>query len=189
MQLTRRNTIIGLGTIAAGAGVIGGSGAFDSVEADRSFEVSVSGDANALLGLQAADNSIIAGTETGGAGGNDIIYFELQDEETEGQNTALNENATTEFFDTFSVTNNGNQTVTLTIELGDIKGVSFLLNAEPDSTEPEKDLSSEGHTLNPGDSIDIDLRIDTTEGGYKEPGENDVYQITIRAQTAAAGQA
>src|SRR6056297_3861221 len=39
MQLTRRNTIIGLGTVAAGAGIISGSGAFDSVEANRSFEV------------------------------------------------------------------------------------------------------------------------------------------------------
>ena len=56
MNLTRRNTVIGIGTLAAGAGVIGGSGAFDSVEANRSFEINVSGDAGALLGLAATNN-------------------------------------------------------------------------------------------------------------------------------------
>lgn len=67
MQLTRRNTLIGLGTITTGADVIGGSGALASVEANRSFGVSVSGDVGALLGLKAT-NDTIAGT--------DVIYVD-----------------------------------------------------------------------------------------------------------------
>jgi hypothetical protein len=51
MRLTRRNALIGLGTVAAGAGVIGGSGAFTSVEADRSMNVETTGDDSAALGL------------------------------------------------------------------------------------------------------------------------------------------
>jgi len=180
MRLSRRNTVIGLGTLAVGAGVISGSGAFDSVEANRSFEVSVSGDEGALLGLEAT-NDTITGTESGGAGGNDVIYFELTD--GDGGQAAINEDAVTDFFDVMRVTNNGSQTVTLSIELDSgLSGVSFLLNANPDEPDSEKDLTSEGHTLTTGESILVDLRIDTTtDGGYVEPPSSDPYQITIQA--------
>lgn len=181
MQLTRRNTIIGLGTIAAGAGVISGSGAFDSVEANRSFEVSVTGDAGALLGLNAT-NSTIAGMEEGGAGGNDVIFFEINDSETEGD-SSLNEDATTEFWDAFSITNNGSdQTVRVQILLPDgFNGVKFTLADERDEDDPT-DLATDSVDLGQGESVSVDLRIDTTEeGGYVEPPEGEPYQITIRA--------
>lgn len=180
MQLTRRNTIIGLGTIAAGAGVIGGSGAFDSVEANRSFEVSVSGDAGALLGLEAT-NDTIAGMEAGGAGGNDVIYFEINDSQA-GGDAAVNENAVTEFFDAFSVTNNGTQDVNLSIELpSSVSGVAFTLASERGNANPT-DLTNTTHQLGSGQSISVDLTIDTTtSGGYVEPTGGSPYQITIRA--------
>jgi hypothetical protein len=47
MGISRRNAIIGIGTLAAGAGVIGASGAFTSVEADRTISVSSTGDGSA----------------------------------------------------------------------------------------------------------------------------------------------
>jgi len=181
MQLTRRNTIIGLGTIAAGAGVISGTGAFDSVEANRSFEVSVSGDAGALLGLEAT-NGTIASTESGGAGGNDILIFELNDTDTGGE-SAINENAITEFFDAFTVTNNGSQDVNLSIELPDsVSGISFIIDHEDDDNPT--DLTSDSYELATGISRDVDLRIntrDTEDGGYEQPDDEEVYQITIRA--------
>lgn len=181
MQLTRRNTIIGLGTIAAGAGVIGGSGAFDSVEANRSFEVNVSGDAGALLGLEATNNTI-TGMESGGAGDNNIIYFELNEEATQGD-AAINENAVTEFWDAFRVTNNGSdQTVSVSIILPEgIDGVEFTLAEERNNDEPT-DLTTDSVNLTQGESVSVDLRIDTTtDGGYVEPTGGDPYQITIRA--------
>ena len=180
MQLTRRNTIIGLGTVAAGAGIISGSGAFDSVEANRSFEVSVSGDAGALLGLEAT-NDTIAGMESGGAGGNDVIFFEINDAEA-GGDAAVNENAVTEFFDAFSVTNNGGQDVNVSIELpGSVSGIAFTLADERGDANPT-DLTSESYELTSGESISVDLTIDTTtSGGYVEPTGGNPYQITIRA--------
>jgi len=186
MRLTRRNTIIGLGTIAAGAGVISGTGAFDSVEANRSFEVSVSGDAGALLGLEAT-NSTIAGTESGGAGQNDVIFFRINDSET-GGNSSVNENAVTEFFNAFTVTNNGTQDVNLSIDLGSASGIAFTLASERGNANPT-DLTSTSYELTSGESIDVDVKIDTTtSGGYEEPTGNP-YQITILAQTSAAQQA
>lgn len=186
MQLTRRNTIIGLGTIAAGAGVISGTGAFDSVEADRSFEVSVSGDAGALLGLEAT-NDTIAGMQDGGDPDNDVIYFEISSSETTG-NASINEDATTEFFNAFSVTNNGSETVNLSIELPQgVSGISFIVSSERSDNNPT-DLTDGSYELTPGEDISVDLTIDTTDGGYEEPS-GDPYQITIRAQTSAAEQA
>ncbi|TQQ79551.1 hypothetical protein [Halonotius roseus] len=185
MQLTRRNTIIGLGTVAAGAGIISGSGAFDSVEANRSFEVSVTGDGGALLGLNAT-NDTIAGEEPGGAGGNEVIFFEINDSET-GGDASLNEDSTTRFNDAFSITNNNDQTVLVSILLpSGMEGVSFTLADEralydqPGSSPT--DLVEESVELTTGESISLDLQIDTTEdGGYVEPAEGEPYQITIRA--------
>lgn len=176
MGLSRRTTIIGIGTLAVGAGVIGGSGAFDSVEANRSFEVSVSGDEGALLGLEAT-NDTIAGTESGGAGGNGIIYFALTDDQ--GSEASLNEDAKTEFFDVMRVTNNGDKTVTLTMEFDNLNGVEFLVNL--DENDPVIDLATEGYTLNPGDTVLVDLRINTEPGGYEEPPAGSPHQVTIRA--------
>ena len=61
MRLTRRNALIGLGTVAAGAGVVGGSGASTSVTAERTVSINTAGDGGAALGLIPAgsnDNSI-----------------------------------------------------------------------------------------------------------------------------------
>lgn len=182
MGLSRRNTIIGIGTIAVGAGVIGGSGAFDSVEANRSFEVGVTGDDAALLQLEAT-NDIIAGTQSGGAGDSEVIYFRISDAEA-GGDASLNENAVTLFKDAMRVTNNGNKTVRLSfVFAGGIEGVSFTLATERDDTN-RTDLVEEGHILTSGESVSLDLRIDTTEaGGYVEPPEGEPYQITIRAES------
>lgn len=186
MQLTRRNTIIGLGVLSAGAGIIGGSGAFDTVEADRSFEVEVAGDAAALLGLEAL-NQTIAGTEQGGAGGNDVLYFRLQ-ADAEG----VNENAVTGFFEVFQITNNGSQTVEVTIDTGAAEGVTFQITesrgSNSDVVSEDLDLELDGVSLDPTQSVTVDLEIDTTTiGGYTEPSEP--YQMTLRAESSDAQSA
>lgn len=48
MKLTRRNALIGLGSLVAGSGALVGTGAFSSVEADRTVNISTSGDSAAL---------------------------------------------------------------------------------------------------------------------------------------------
>lgn len=175
MRLTRRNTVIGLGTLAVGAGAIGGSGAFDSVEADRSFDVGVQGDADALLGLTVL-NENIADYQEGGSGDNDTIHFRLED-------GSLNDDATTEFFRAFEVANNGSQDVELRIETDDgggnpVDGLYFRESEEAhDLTEPFR--------IDQGDAIDVDIVIntrDTADGGYENPN-GDPYQITIIAES------
>jgi hypothetical protein len=67
MRLTRRNSIIGIGAIAAGAGVIGGTGAFTTASADREISVTTTGDASgqAAMNIEAdpdGDHPSISGT-------------------------------------------------------------------------------------------------------------------------------
>lgn len=197
MGLSRRNTIIGIGTLVAGTGALAASGAFDAVEAERSFEVDVAGDAEALLGLE-AENAAITGTEEGGAGGNDILFFELNDDEVEESN--LNDNAVTDFFAAFRVSNNGSQdNILITMNTGDVDGVTFQVvpgrNDNDDVIDgvidlEENDTHEDGLVLNPGESVVVDLRIDTTpEGGYVEPEDDEPYDMTIVAQSEeAAGE-
>ena len=58
MRLTRRNSIIGIGAIAAGAGVIGGTGAFTTANAEREISVTTTGDASnaAAVNIEADPN-------------------------------------------------------------------------------------------------------------------------------------
>jgi hypothetical protein len=179
MQLTRRNTLIGLGTIAAGAGVINGSGAFDSVSADRSFEVSVSGDAAGLLGLTVT-NETIAGTET--VDGNKIIYFQLDSDETSSDSPAVNEEALTKFYDAFEVANNGSQEVNLSVTLpSNLNGVVFRGN------DNDTDLTTNSVALSSGDTLSVDIEIDTRGSNtYQDPATNNsdnAYDITINAES------
>ena len=192
MKLSRRNTIIGLGAVVGGAGVITATGAFDAVEANRDFNVDVAGDAAALLGLE-VHNDAIAGTEAGGAGDNDVIYFELDDGEV-GE-SALNEDAETKFFSVFTITNNGAQDIEVSIDTGDVNGVSFPIlkepNRQPDDVTNENvingdlDLETDGVALAAGQTVSVDLTIDTREGGYVAP-DDDPYEMTLTALSSDA---
>ena len=103
MRLNRRNVLIGMGAIVAGGGAALGTGAFSSVEATRTVDVTTAGDADGLVGLNIT-NSALEGDE------DDTIEFNLED---------LNVDAVTRFDDAFEVTNNRDaeaDTINLTIE-------------------------------------------------------------------------
>ncbi|MFW5958453.1 MAG: hypothetical protein ACOCQ3_00465 [Natronomonas sp.] len=51
MGLSRRELLLGAGSLTVGAGIIGGSGAFDTVEAERDVRIEFEGDAGAILGM------------------------------------------------------------------------------------------------------------------------------------------
>lgn len=107
MKMNRRNVLVGLGTIVAGGGAALGTGAFSSVEANRSVEVTTAGDANALVGFNIT-SSLLEGSD------GDMIQFNLED---------LNIGATTRFDGGFEITNNReNQGDTVTISIADGDG-------------------------------------------------------------------
>jgi hypothetical protein len=102
MKLTRRNALIGLGSLVAGSGALVGTGAFSSVEADRTVNVETAGDGSALLSFD------VTGDLEGST--DDTIAFSLGD--------GVNLDATTRFNEALDITNNGDDPVSLTIEDG-----------------------------------------------------------------------
>jgi len=133
MRLNRRSVLLGLGTISATVGGAFGSGAFSSVEATRTVEISTADDVSALLSFEPnnptaeSDNNIIKTVDE-----SDTSVIELNQ-------SSLNERATTTFSDALKVTNNGGKNV----------GVSV----DPNKTEYADGTSTDGLV---GSALDIE---------------------------------
>lgn len=156
MALTRRNTLIGLGTLAGGFGLISATGAFDTVAAERDFEVDVADDSDALLQLQAADND----------------YAEEDDGMVGINIDNLNENAVSTL-EVFDITNDGTQAVGVSIdETPD--GIDFQ-NPDGESLEDPQTLEEEG-------TLTVMLEVDT--GEYDAEGDTESFTITADADQA-----
>ena len=164
MRLTRRNALIGLGTVAAGAGVIGGSGAFTSVEAERTVNVSTEGDASAALSLAAAgtDNSDDYVTTP-----NNQIQLNLSG--TQGgsaDSSGLNQDAITKIASLITVTNNGSQ---------DLSGLK--LHLETDSDDIDESVAF-GFTTG-GGANEFDNDKDVTGGSGLSVGNSLTFGVII----------
>ncbi|MFD1570523.1 hypothetical protein [Halorubrum laminariae] len=197
----RRSVLIGLGGLVAGGGAILSTGAFDTVEAQRTVSVETAGDADALLGLTPAER---------GDGSNEYV------EETEGTISinldggadadGLNQNAQTTIRNLVTVTNQGTQTVdTLGLEFTETPSeidpsetFSFSVDytdddgedmvAHPDDGDGavniltgNNDIPSE---LPPGRPVNFGLQIDLIDGGNDDNAlpEGGEYTLTITAE-------
>ncbi|HOP09744.1 MAG TPA: hypothetical protein PK718_04215 [Candidatus Methanofastidiosa archaeon] len=114
------------------------SGAFSSVTAERSSGISVVGDAEALISL--ASTSSYSHFEDG------MMVLDFEDVPASG----VNSNAVTVISDVFSITNNGNSDVVVTIAKTG-KNVSSV-----DFGDIEH-----GVVLSPGCSYDVCMSVDT----------------------------
>jgi hypothetical protein len=98
--------MLSVGTLATGAGAVLGTGAFSSVNADRTASVQVTGDASALLGLEPAPAGSEYAAITDGTVGINI----------DGTSTGaqgVNQNAVTVIDRLIKVTNNGTTDITV----------------------------------------------------------------------------
>ncbi|GAB7010355.1 hypothetical protein JCM31271_22980 [Halorubrum trueperi] len=181
----------------AGGGAILSTGAFDTVEADRTVSVETAGDANALLGLEPADrdgddnNAYVEETD-------DTIAINLDGNDPEGAD-GLNQNAITTFRNLVTVTNQGTQTVnSVTLEFTDIPGdadasetFSFPVDEFDGDSEDSVDnggdiLTGEDDitdSLESGDSINFGIEIDLINGGDEGDLDNGDYTLTITAES------
>ena len=173
-DMNRRNVLVGLGTAAAGSGIVFGSGAFTQVEAERDVTIQVAKDADAALNIQDGGNDVTSVDGTSGA-----LVIDSFDEI--GTSDGLNPDATAIVEDVFEVENTLDVSVNVEIEItsgtenfdlrkqsgteGDT--VSFTLDAE-DGGDPSElidftdiDTGDEGSDL----SSDITVR----SGEFQEP--------------------
>ncbi|MGM0605471.1 MAG: hypothetical protein ACQETB_07335 [Halobacteriota archaeon] len=150
MPVTRRNTVIGLGVLAGGAGLITSTGAFDSVEADRDVTVEFADDSEAVLTMQPNPEF----------DGNDYIdVSEGADGEIVIRLVDVNRNAAVTFENLVQFTNNGSQPIErLEFTLGDVEGTGTL------EVFGDLDDGDDGMPLSSGQSLTaLGLVVDTRE--------------------------
>lgn len=133
---TRRSLLVSLGALIASGGAALGTGAFTTVQAERTVSVETSSDANAFLGIAPG----VEGEEyvTGGQTG--IIEITISSTNAGGQ--GVNQNAITAIDQLLTITNNGTTDVTAgfdkTIDDGEYSedepgGWAYALNQDEDA--------------------------------------------------------
>ncbi|RDZ44981.1 hypothetical protein C5B91_08420 [Haloferax sp. Atlit-10N] len=190
MAINRRNILIGLGALVGGGGALVGTGAFTTVSAAREVSVSTAGDGSAFL--QLGSSSPYVDDDTDGT-----LRLTLDaDGQGSGEDAGFNENAVTTLTDVFTITNNSaeaNNSVqvglgsssTAVPETSDLKGSVTLTVGSSDSSEDVDVTFSVGSldspntpTLDPGESVTVDVKVDTT---VSSTGANDSVDLSIFA--------
>ncbi|TKX73066.1 hypothetical protein EXE40_01715 [Halorubrum sp. GN11GM_10-3_MGM] len=95
--------------MVAGGGALLGTGAFTTVEAERTVTVETAGDADAFLGITPFPDSANADYVTAPADG--TVEIDITGEGTDAPGEGVNRNAITEVDRLLEVTNNGTQSV------------------------------------------------------------------------------
>ena len=121
--MERRNFLIGMGSTAAGASALVGSGAFSRIESQRQVSIEVANDTNAYLGLDAchddSGNKLPNGsyTETDGRG---HLTIEMDsDNKTAEGGQGVNSDSHSWFNDVFQMCNQGKDDVGVSIDTSD----------------------------------------------------------------------
>mgnify|MGYP006298212611 CR=1 FL=1 len=164
--MKRRKLLAGVGSLAATAAAGIGTGAFTSVNANRSLEVEVADDAEAFLmfdpGLKSSTNDAFASYEDG------LLVLDFDETDVGGQ--GVNRDAVSQFDQVFKLVARGTQRVNIWFE-HDLPGVTFY-RFDPDSNSldgPENakiGLAAGGH-------MKIGVEIDTTVPGFDGVDELD----------------
>jgi len=115
--MNRRTFAVSLGALVGGGAAVG-TGAFSSVTAERDFDVVVSGDAGAYLGLQShpGPNGAYADTTP-----QDTLAVDLTDSNSNigtaiSGGEGVNANALSTFLNVFRITNQGTQAIDVEID-------------------------------------------------------------------------
>ena len=179
--MQRRKFVIGLGSLAAGGAAATGTGAFTSVEADRSVDVEVAGDDAAYLGLQkAADPNSDPGknsdayVDTSGA----AVSFDFSSSNgTSDLGDGFNPNAVTEIDDLIEVENQGTQAAYLSVDLADLdisdgSGNNAYIGL---AVRADEDASS---NLNDNIAFDSETSGANVGGVVPDPTTDGAYELT-----------
>ena len=161
MRLTRRNALIGLGTVAAGAGVIGGTGAFTSVDANREVEISTTGDSSANVQLT------VDPLNKHGAGLNDD-----SDNTVQINFDRLNQNATTDYDDALGVTPN-------TGSAGSYDVTASILDGSGNSVDMVSVSVDNGAGISTGTEAYVDIEINLQDYSTNDFPGDAVIEISV----------
>jgi hypothetical protein len=163
--MNRRKYLATLGSLAAGSAATIGTGAFTSVSAERSVNVSVAGDKKAFLGLKPTSepNGVFASVQ----GGTLTLDFS---ETTDVGGSGLGTDSVYEFDDVFRITNQGTQPVYVWATFSGASGnftpdgsdTDIYLYPNGDSDDRLRDSDDDVLYLGVGQSAGIGVHVDTT---------------------------
>ena len=192
MRLTRRNALIGLGTVAAGAGVIGGTGAFTSVTAERTVNVQTTGDGSAALSLEPTESDNASEYVTAPSDGTTQLDLDGTSDDS-ASSSGLNQNARTKINNLVKITNNGSQDIsTLNLEITDdsgtdLSGVFEFTKGSDGGTNigNNADLTG-GSGLDVGNSVVFGLVVDLLDNNndVSKLPSGTTYTLNITAKTS-----
>ena len=197
-DMNRRNVLLGLGTAAAGSGIVFGSGAFTQIEAERAVEIEIQADneaTNEVTLTAEADNVEVDGTSGLLSIGNDAEFPQAEEIDFGefGAESGMDPAAFT--IELADADLQEDDTVTVTGD-GDPDGANGILvsvsDASGDFTEDGEEEGSAGDevTLTVGtgpdgsEEVDVAVRIDNTDDS---DGENVSGNITIEVDKTPSG--
>jgi hypothetical protein len=181
-MVSRRTAVVGVGTLFVGGGAVLSTGAFTTIEAERSVSLETAGDANAFLSLEILDSEIV--DETDGTIEFDIIA-----------------NGRTRFENLVDVRNRGTQPVTsLRFEFivdgadqndNDVESAMKIVsgNATIDAVDQlnllaESDAGDAANDqLTPGEAIPFGIEVDLTDSSIDRISGDPNITLRIIADT------
>lgn len=179
--------------MTAGTAAATGTGAFTSVSANRTVDVDVADDNDALLALDDVDSSPNAQYVTAD-GSEGTLSISLDEHNGNVLGEGVNDNAVTRINNLFSVQNQGTQPVTVTAsETGDYpEATTFAVNFS--TSHPNLPFwgpnNATFHYLNPerrnatigvGETVYVSLEVDTTAVDVSV-GDTIISGLTISAE-------
>jgi len=197
----KRRTLLGLGATLGGAAMIG-TNAFTSVEAERSIEIEVVGDRNALLALEPCDtedgdedDEVESSDETGNDGSGDVpqasdFVYETDDgtividltavdddddaDEREGvSGEGITEHSLWRFPNAFRITNQGTQDVAVDLKLEDDDGEVPTVGSDGDIN---------GHSLDDDDPAVVFYKGSDSDAQFKSDELNPDADGAVRLE-------
>jgi len=184
MGLSRRNALLGLGTLIAGGGAVLGTGAFTTVEAERTVSVETAGDASAFLGFSSLNEDVV--DDSG-----DLIEINLDGSSSDDAD-GINQNARSRFEGLVQVTNNGADEINSLTFSFDVTGTdsnddheaALSITHGDDTLEDGDNILSDDYadsTLGTGESVDFGIEIDLLDSGISDISDDAEINLTITA--------
>jgi len=166
-DMDRRKFVVGLGALASGSAAAVGTGAFSSVEAERSLSVQIADDSDAYLQFD---------TDLGNAPDNNYEYAEINDDgelevefaENDAGGLGVNPNAVTVFEDVFAIKNRGTEPMEISVEFGgdveqNIGLTMYYVGDDPDQNNfVSPNSESRSWNTDVGAQMRVAIRVDTT---------------------------
>jgi hypothetical protein len=161
-----KGKLFALFAVFAAIGLVTASGAFTTVQADRTADVDVAGDANALLQLTPGDTEDANDYAQDNNGQVEILLDGSGDNDGDGdaQGSGVNVDARTTVEGVINITNQGSQPVWVYVETDESGSstVSFHNGTSPAyDTDSNITTSTNAKQIDPGTGFDVSMEIDT----------------------------